>query len=432
MGADTGTNTDMVKRILDDAKDPSQMENWPITTSSDITYLMKNLVDDADHVFWTSGSTGDPSPFAYTAETWDRLVDGMAQVFELGGADEDDVFLSFGAPLDKGHMSGPGFKEGAERLGAEVVNNSLADYEEGLVDRERITTVTGIPLLLHSHGEKIADEYGPLPDVFPNLELAFTGGDTLNPYLRETLEDQWGLDRVSDLYAATEFGMAAGEHFEPGSMVPLLDRNVFELVPEDVAYDDTENTVNLTDVDETDIYPVQDLEDPMTGYLLVSDMDRDLVPLSRYYSGDIFRVTPTDDVPRIEFLGRDTEIISLAGAPVHEAQIDNALRDTYGSAVQDWRAIISKPDGIYPQLDVYPVTTNMDTDEEAFVTALYQHNNAVETADREDTISSISLTPVTSISMLEQEYLDDYTIENDIITTAMKANRIGIDTSYTA
>lgn len=363
-------------------------------------------------VFESSGTSGNPKqvPYAYSQLPAQRRHE--AKAFELAGLTSDDVVLTLGAPLPS--ISGWASRSGSRELGASVLNRSFDDYKQVIEWREAesVTALFATPLVARSIGEEICQEYGRPRDVFPNLRLGFMFGDFLPTALRADLSQQWGFNSLRSLYGSVEADVLAIAVDETQELVPLIDKLVFEILPDD-----------HSNPEPTDI---RDITEETTGSLLVSDPTRDQFSFTRYKIGDIVRVTP-GSVPRIRLMGREDDTINLGGAPLYERQIQQAMRDTYKQALTDWRAVVSRPDQ-YPAIDFYVVSEETAGQPESdFRARLFECSPPVKEAYQDIGEGVIDYLRVHEVSSLEQvlTHVDFQEYDRDI-----KAARIVFDDSY--
>lgn len=312
-------------------------------------------------LFETSGSTG--SPKQVPCRNTDHVVESMAEAFSLAGL-EDDVILSLGAPLP--HISAWGFRQAIDRLGGRSANDHFRDYQTVIEDgaASEVTAVITAPSVGQAIGNQIEREYGPVSEVFPNLERIIGGADLVTEARRETLRDIWDVELVRETYATTEFNALAATVDDTRTQVPLLHRFILEIIPDD---------------DSDDIVDIREVTEKRRGSVLVSAPGREAVDFTRYRIGDKIAVHPTDDIPRITVLGRADDSINLSGILVYPAQIHEAVGETFGRGT-DWVARVSERE--YPAVDFHIIGGERVTPER-FREHLFERNKAVEQAYHE-------------------------------------------------
>lgn len=341
-----------------------QLENTvtgPVQSPEDTLADVRTDVEDG-MVFETSGSTGSPKQIP--CRNTDDVIESLQDALCLVDVDEDDVFLNFGAPLP--HISGWGLRKAMARIGGESANRHFREYETTIEDgmASEVTALITAPSVGRSIGAQIAETYGPPADVFPNLDLIVAGADLMTEAKRAALRDVWGAERIREIYATTEFYALAIAVDETRAMVPMLNRYVLEIIPDDAP---------------DDIVDIREVTEETRGSILITAPDREAVDFTRYRIGDKITVHPTDDIPRITILGREDDSINLSGVLLYPAQIHEAVRETYGFEA-DWVARVSEQE--YPAVDFH-IIGGGPADPEQFRANLFQRNSAVKQAYRE-------------------------------------------------
>ncbi len=348
---------DLLTRISDE-----QLENTldaPVQSSGGVFDDAPTEVEDG-MVFETSGSSGSAKRIPYGDV--ERVIGPIAECLGLAGF-EDEVVLNLGAP--RPHPTGWGLQEAAPRLGGRAANGHFKDYRTVIENgsAEQVTAVFGVPSVTEAVGAEIAATDGPPSDVFPNVERIGTAGDLLTANRRETLTEMWGADVVREMYGASEFMGIAAAVDDTRKLVPLVNRFVLEIIPDD---------------DPDTVLDVRDVVGERRGSLLVTDPARETVDLTRYRIGDKVAVYEGDELPRMTVLGREDDSINLAGALLYPAQIHEAIRATFGAGT-DWVARVS--DREHPEVDFYVVDGAEDT--EAFIDGILERNGPVKEAYRD-------------------------------------------------
>lgn len=150
-----------------------------------------------------------------------------------------------------------------------------------------------------------------------------------------------------------------------------------------------------------------------------------LFPFTRYRIGDIVTVIP-GEIPRLNVMGREDDTINLGGAPLYEQQIHAAVIDTYGTNVDDWTAVVSRPD-IKPAVDIYVVDERDGASKQQFRETLFEYSPPVREAYEEvgaGIIDHIQVHETSSLDVITTQF-DSNDLDRDV-----KANRIIFDDSY--
>ncbi|MGM0591751.1 MAG: AMP-binding protein [Halobacteriota archaeon] len=389
---------DVLKKIREE-----QLENAihePVQTPEEALADAPSDLQDG-MVFETSGSTGSPKQIP--CRNTDDVIESIRDALCLVDVDDDDVFLNLCAPLQ--HISSWGFRKAIERIGGESANRHFRDYETVIEDgvASEVTGLITAPNVGRAIGAEIAEAYGPPAEVFPNLELVVTGADLVTAARRAALRDVWGAERIREIYATTEFYALAIAVDETRAMVPMLNRYVLEIIPED---------------DPNEIVDVREVTEETRGSILISAPARTAVDFTRYRIGDTVAVHPGEDLPRITVLGREDDSINLSGALLYPAQIHEAVRETFGLEA-DWVARVSKQD--YPAIDFHIIGGERGAAEE-FRTNLFERNSPVKQAYND----------VGVIEYLDVHYADGRAeIPGASVSEGMKTQHVVFDDSYT-
>jgi hypothetical protein len=195
----------------------------------------------------------------------------------------------------------------------------LADWREkvpALVNAsitENITNISGVPSWFMTVIKEVikAADADTIHDVWPNLEVFFHGGISMEPYREQyrRLTDPSRM-RYVETYNASEGFFAVQDLREPGSMLLILDAGVFyEFIP-------------LDQIDEPrpDAVPAWQIEEGATYALLLTSVNG----LFRYPIGDTVKIVSRDPL-RIAITGRTRHYINAFGEEVMVYNADAAL-----------------------------------------------------------------------------------------------------------
>jgi phenylacetate-CoA ligase len=157
---------------------------------------------------FSSGTTGQPTKFAYTQSDLDRLAYNEAQAFRgCGFTDEDLILLT--CTMDRCFIAGLAYYSGPKTLGAAMIRNgqtTLASHAE-IIKRVSPTAVVGVPSFLLKLGNYITSEGFNLAEH--SIKRMVCIGEPLRDkdlhFLTagRELERIWGA-KVFSTYAATE------------------------------------------------------------------------------------------------------------------------------------------------------------------------------------------------------------------------------------
>ena len=183
--------------------------------------------------------------------------------------------------------------------------------------RVNVTNISGVPSWFMTVIRRVIEAEGAenIHQVWPNLEVFFHGGISMEPYWRAYAEltDPSRPMRYRETYNASEGFFAAQDTLQGGPMLLLLDVGVFyEFIPLD----------RLGDEDEPwpETLAAWQLEAGRTYALVITAMNG----LWRYPIGDTVKVHSTDPL-RITIAGRTRHFINAFGEEVMVHNTDRAL-----------------------------------------------------------------------------------------------------------
>jgi phenylacetate-CoA ligase len=217
----------------------------------------------------SSGTTGSPTVIAYTRNDLTHWTELVARNLAAGEITREDVVqIFFGYGLFSG---GFGLHQGAEAIGASVLPVSEAELPQQvkMMQDFRSTALIGMP----SYALAIAQAMEEL-EVEPNsllLRVGLFGAEPWSETLRQEIETRLFL-RAYDIYGLSEMGGpgVAGECPERSGLHLAEDHFLVEVI------------------DPATGEPVAEGEE---GELVFTTLTREALPLLRYRSGDLSRVT---------------------------------------------------------------------------------------------------------------------------------------------
>lgn len=298
----------------DDVRTLDDVRALPFTVKSDLRDhypfgLLARPVAALARLHASSGTTGRPTVVGYTAgdlDTWSQL---MARSLACAGARPGDiVHNAHGYGLFTG---GLGVHAGAERLGAVVVPASGGATERQialLIDfGARVLVATpSYALVIAETAERLGVDLRASA-----LRTGVFGGEPWSESTRRAIEARCGL-RAHDLYGLSEVmgpGVAcecdeqAGLHgWEDHFLFEVLDPETQRPVPEGQA-----------------------------GELVITTLTREAMPMLRYRTRDITRITtaPCDcgrtHLRILRIAGRSDDMLIVRGVNVYPSQIEAVL-----------------------------------------------------------------------------------------------------------
>jgi phenylacetate-CoA ligase len=298
------------------------LRHLPYTTKQDLrdNYpfgMFAVPMDQVVRIHASSGTTGKPTPVAYTQrdlETWAEL---MARTLAAAGASRGDiVHNAYGYGLFTG---GLGFHYGAERLGAAVIPVSGGQTRRQIMLLQDfgptvIVCTPSFALYLAEVGREMDVDFRQL-----KLRVGIFGAEPWTEGMRSEIEKQLGLDAV-DIYGLSEI-------MGPGVCVECIEAKAGLHMFEDHFLPEI--------IDPASLEPAANGE---MGELVITTLTKEAVPLLRYRTRD---VTSLNYAPcrcgrtllRMNRLrGRSDDMLIIRGVNVFPSQIESVLMETPGVA----------------------------------------------------------------------------------------------------
>lgn len=258
----------------------------------------------------SSGTTGNPTVIFHSQHDLDSWANLVARCLYMVGLRNTDVFQnSSGYGMFTG---GLGFQYGAERLGALTVPAAAGNSARQIkfIMDFGTTAVHAIP----SYAARLAEvffEMGISPSKDTKLKTLIIGAEPHTEAQRQRIENLLGVK------AYNSFGMS--EMNGPGVAFECTYQNGLHL---------WEDAFIMEIIDPDTLEPLPDGE---IGELVLTTLDRDLMPLLRYRTRDLTRIL-TDECPcgrthrRIDRLkGRSDDMFIVKGVNIFPMQIEKIL-----------------------------------------------------------------------------------------------------------
>ncbi|MHB8068635.1 MAG: phenylacetate--CoA ligase family protein [Desulfobaccales bacterium] len=326
-------------RTLDD------LQRLPFTTKQDIrdNYpfgLFASPMDQIVRLHASSGTTGKPTPVAYTQRDLDTWAELMARTIACAGAHRGDiVHIGYGYGLFTG---GLGFHYGAERLGAAVIPVSGGQTRrQVMLIQDFCPTVICCTPSFALYLAEVAQEMGVhFKDT--KLRVGIFGAEPWSEAMRQEIENRLSLDAL-DIYGLSEI-------IGPGVAVECIEAKKGLHLFEDHFLPEIINPQTLE--------PVAPGE---TGELVITPLTKEAFPLLRYRTRD---VTSLDYAPctcgrtiaRMQRIrGRSDDMLIIRGVNVFPSQIESVLMETPGVAPH-YQLIVDREG----QLDTLEVQVEVD------------------------------------------------------------------------
>lgn len=260
----------------------------------------------------SSGTTGKPTVVGYTQKDLDVWLNNVARIACMGGATPEDVAqIAFGYGTFTGAL---GLHGGLEKLGASVIPMSSGNTNKQIMfmqDMETTLLVATPSYALHL-GEELRNRgIDPAKDL--KMHIGLFGGEGMTEAMRDEMHRVWG-----DQFICTQnYGMS--ELCGPGvsgECTELAGMHINEdwFIPE------------IIDPDTMEVLPEGEL-----GELVVTCLGKEALPLVRYRTGDLTRLTYEPckcgrTTARMENLsGRADDMLVIRGVNVFPTQIEEVL-----------------------------------------------------------------------------------------------------------
>jgi phenylacetate-CoA ligase len=298
------------------------LERLPFTTKQDIrdNYpfgLFSVPMDQVVRIHASSGTTGKPTPVAYTQRdliTWSELI---ARTLAAGGVHRGDiVHVAYGYGLFTG---GLGFHYGVERLGAAVIPVSGGQTRRQIMLLQDfaptvICCTPSFALYLAEVGREMGMDFAET-----KLKVGFFGAEPWSEAMRQEIEARLHLDAL-DIYGLSEI-------IGPGVAIECVEAKEGLHLFEDHFLAEI--------IDPLTLEPVLPGE---TGELVITTITKEAMPLLRYRTRDITSLNYAPcrcgrTVARMHrVMGRDDDMLIIRGVNVFPSQIEAVLMEVPGVA----------------------------------------------------------------------------------------------------
>ena len=295
-------------------KSVDDIRKIPFTTKQDLREnypfgLVGGDLKDAIRLHSSSGTTGHPTVVVYSRHDIDSWANMIARNMYMVGCRDTDIFQnSSGYGMFTG---GLGFQYGAEKLGCMTVPAAAGNSKRQIMFiRDFGTTcLHAIP----SYAIRLAEvfqEEGVDPRS-TNLHTLFIGAEP------HTDEQRRRIERLLGVKAYNSFGMT--EMNGPGVAFECKEQNGMHLWEDNYI-------VEIVDPD-----TLEPLPDGEVGEMVLTTLDRTMMPILRYRTRDLTRIIPGEcscgrthrRIDRIK--GRTDDMFIIKGVNVFPMQIEKIL-----------------------------------------------------------------------------------------------------------
>ena len=302
-----GVSPDSIRTVDD-------IRKIPFTTKQDLrdSYpfgLVSGNMKDAVRIHSSSGTTGHPTVVVYSRHDIDSWANMIARNMYMVGCRDTDVFQnSSGYGMFTG---GLGFQYGAEKLGATTVPAAAGNSKRQIMFiRDFGTTcLHAIPSYAVRLAEVFHEEGIDPRDT--RLRTLFIGAEP------HTEEQRRRIERLLGVKAYNSFGMT--EMNGPGVAFECKEQNGMHLWEDNYI-------VEIVDPD-----TLEPLPDGETGEMVLTTLDRTMMPILRYRTRDLTRIIPGEcpcgrthrRIDRIK--GRTDDMFIIKGVNVFPMQVEKIL-----------------------------------------------------------------------------------------------------------
>lgn len=298
----------------DTIKTLDDIRKIPFTTKQDLrdNYpfgLVCGDMKDAVRIHSSSGTTGHPTVVVYSQHDIDSWANMIARNMYMVGCRNTDVFQnSSGYGMFTG---GLGFQYGAEKLGATTIPAAAGNSKRQVMFiRDFGTTcLHAIP----SYAIRLAEVFKEegIDPRSTNLRTLFIGAEP------HTNEQRQKIERLLGVKAYNSYGMT--EMNGPGVAFECKQQNGMHL---------WEDNYIVEIIDPETLEPVPGGE---TGEMVLTTLDRTMMPIIRYRTRDITRIIPGEcecgrthrRIDRIK--GRTDDMFIIKGVNVFPMQVEKIL-----------------------------------------------------------------------------------------------------------
>lgn len=291
------------------------IQKLPFTTKQDLRasypfgLATSNPKENGVRIHCSSGTTGNPTLIAYSKQDIDNWANLVARSLYMVGVRNTDVFQnSSGYGMFTG---GLGFQYGAERLGALTVPAAAGNSKRQVkfITDFQTTTLHAIP----SYAVRLAEVFQEegLDPLQSSLKTLIIGAEPHTEQQRRNIENLLGVK------AYNSFGMT--EMNGPGVGFECKEQNGMHLWEDNYL-------VEIIDPDSGAPLPIGEV-----GELVLTTLNRELMPLIRYRTRDLTRILPHScPCGRTHLLidritGRSDDMIIIKGVNIFPMQIEKIL-----------------------------------------------------------------------------------------------------------
>ncbi len=260
----------------------------------------------------SSGTTGKPTVVGYTKEDMAMWTECVSRIACMGGATENDVAqICFGYGMFTGAL---GLHYGLENIGATIIPSSTGNSEKQIMYMQDFGTTLLVATPSYAlRLAEVANGMGINPATDLNVKIGLVGSELLTDAMREEMHKAWG----KDILVTSNYGMS--ELMGPG-------------VSGECQY--------LEGMHINEDYFIPEIIDPVTGEVLpegqegelvITCIKKDALPLIRYRTKDITKLTyepckcGRTFCRMANLTGRSDDMLKIRGVNVFPSQIEEVI-----------------------------------------------------------------------------------------------------------
>jgi phenylacetate-CoA ligase len=324
----------------EDLQSLSDLAKLPFTYKTDLRdnypYDMFAVsLSEVVRIHSSSGTTGKPTVVGYTRRdlnTWSEL---MARALTCGGATRHDVIQNaYGYGLFTG---GLGFHYGGEKIGASIIPISGGNTDrQVMIMKDYGSTILACTPSYALFLAETLEDLGIKPEEL-KLKFGIFGAEPWSENMRREIETRLKI-KALDIYGLSEI-------IGPGVAVECLEQKGLHVMEDHFI-------VEVIDPATGEVLPEGE-----SGELVFTSLTKEALPIIRYRTGDISRITPEPcacgrtfrRIGRIQ--GRTDDMLIIRGVNVFPSQIEHVLLQM-GDVQPHYQLIVDRI-GQLDQLEVH-------------------------------------------------------------------------------